>query len=95
MRVRLQDSNVYLDLDMHPHDFIQGLDDNTKQDFQRWVDERGLKCDGCGKSLKGKAWVCTLHRPKSALDEERWAVFFMCYDTREKCGAKWLAKRPE
>lgn len=100
MKIRIGNSQYYIDVDV-PHAYLLSgdLSEEIKKKFQFEIDDRDLKCEGCGKSLKGKAWIVTIHRPKSAYDEttgsrkEIWSVFFFCYDTRQDCIRQWMEKR--
>lgn len=101
MKIRIQDSLNYIDLNiLHPHLF-NTEDPQIKQQLEDVVKERELKCSGCGKPLEENKWIVTLHRPKSALNEETgdsreiWSIFFLCEDTSEECCKKWLDLRPK
>ena len=102
MKIRIGDSLYYIEVDV-PHAYLLSgeLNEETREKFQFEINDRDLKCEGCGKSLKGKDWLPMIHRPKSALNEETgdlkeaWAVFFFCLDTREDCVKMWMEKRPK
>lgn len=70
MKIRIQNSNEYLDVDIeHPYRIGEPeiYEAKLKPKLQDLIDNKDLKCDGCGKSLIGRGWLCIYHRPKSAL----------------------------
>ncbi len=71
MKIRIQDSNKFIDVDV-AHPYLLGdvnvYERELKPKIQEIIDRDNLKCSGCGKPLKNNGWICINHRPKSALN---------------------------
>lgn len=66
----IQDSKEHLDVDVeHPYELSNPeiYEKIFRPRLQELIDNRDLKCDGCGKPLRDRGWICVNHRPKSAL----------------------------
>jgi hypothetical protein len=71
MRIRIQNSNKFIDVNVeHPY-LLSNPDVNERELKPKLMDvinRDNLKCDGCGKPLINRGWICVNHRPKSALN---------------------------
>ena len=69
MKIRIQNSDKFLDVNVeHPY-LLSNLDVFNKEarpQLLEAIHTNNLKCDGCGKLLKNREWICVYHRPMSA-----------------------------
>src|SRR3972149_9873157 len=69
MKIRIQNSNKFIDVGVeHPY-LLSNPDVNERELKPKLVaviNRDNLKCDGCGKLLKNRGWICVNHRPMSA-----------------------------
>ena len=69
MKIKIQDSDNYLDVNV-AHPYLLSNPDVNEREFkpkiQEIIDRDCLKCSGCGKELKGRGWIAVNHRPMSA-----------------------------
>lgn len=69
MKIRIQDSEDYLDINVtHPYllSYSNVYEQELKPKLLEVIDRNNLKCSGCGKPLINRDWICINHRPISA-----------------------------
>ncbi len=94
MKIRIGNTLQYIDVDVE-HPYLLSSEEGNKQ-IRKAVADMVLFCGGCKKELKKRSWVSIIHRPKSAKGtyiEDYWNLFFICFDTKDKCSNKWMKKR--
>jgi hypothetical protein len=64
MKIRIGDSLLSFDLNIEPDQLFKPLDDKTNKQLQELIDERDIKCSGCGKSLKNRRWISVFRRDR-------------------------------
>lgn len=71
MKLRIQNSSKFIDVGVaHPYLIgdVKVYERELKPKLIEIINRDNLKCDGCGKSLKDREWICINHRPNSALN---------------------------